>query len=186
LLGVYEECIEPPLRPPRNLKSSEVSVIEEKEKEKENEKYSVGYKKPPLDTRFKRGECRNPNGRAGKKRKVPAAPASDADIISMLDQETVEFQGRKISKREVKLRVLHAKACKGDIRAMQVLQSLCEKSANAAAKGGGKGGVLLLPSAVPLDEWEAAAAAQQAQFREQGTDYVDSVVPRPDQEVEQE
>jgi leucyl aminopeptidase (aminopeptidase T) len=28
------------------------------------------------------------------------------------------------------------------------------------------GGVLLLPADVPLDEWEAAAAAQQAQFRE--------------------
>jgi hypothetical protein len=30
----------------------------------------------------------------------------------------------------------------------------------------GKGGVLLLPADVPLEEWEAAAAAQQAQFRE--------------------
>lgn len=30
----------------------------------------------------------------------------------------------------------------------------------------GKGGVLLLPADVPLDQWEAAAAAQQAQFRE--------------------
>lgn len=31
---------------------------------------------------------------------------------------------------------------------------------------GKAGGVLLLPTAVPLDDWEAAAAAQQAQYRE--------------------
>lgn len=30
-----------------------------------------------------------------------------------------------------------------------------------------KGGVLLVPAAVPLDQWEAAAAAQQAKYREQ-------------------
>lgn len=34
------------------------------------------------------------------------------------------------------------------------------------AVGDGKGGVLLLPADVPLDEWEAASAAQQAKYRE--------------------
>lgn len=34
----------------------------------------------------------------------------------------------------------------------------------------GKGGVLLLPADVPLDEWEAASAAQQAQYRERAYD----------------
>lgn len=33
-------------------------------------------------------------------------------------------------------------------------------------EAGSKGGVLLLPAAVPLQDWEAAAAAQQAQYRE--------------------
>jgi transposase-like protein len=37
-------------------------------------------------------------------------------------------------------------------------------TAKIAATNGG--GVLLLPADVPLDEWEAAAAAQQAQYRE--------------------
>lgn len=42
-------------------------------------------------------------------------------------------------------------------------------------EGSAGGGVLLMPAPVPLDEWEAAAAAQQAKFRER---------PRMEPEVE--
>lgn len=39
--------------------------------------------------------------------------------------------------------------------------------ASSKARPGSPGGVLLLPADLPLDQWEAAAAAQQAQYREQ-------------------
>lgn len=47
------------------------------------------------------------------------------------------------------------------------------------AVGDGKGGVLLLPADVPLDEWEAASAAQQAKYRERAYDNPEARDMRP-------
>ncbi len=130
----------------------------------------VGYKKPPVSGRIKPGERRNPNGRRGKKTKPEATskPETDMDIIARLDSELIEANGVSMSRREVELRVLSNKAMKGDVRASQHLDRVRAKApANTPAVAGG---VLLLPSPVPLHEWEASAAIQQAQFRERKDD----------------
>lgn len=43
------------------------------------------------------------------------------------------------------------------------------------------GGVLLVPADVPLDEWSAAAARQQAQYREAPREILDELADREDQ-----
>lgn len=130
----------------------------------DDDDYEVGYKRPPLHTRFKPGENRNPNGRRGKKIRPKPVELTDAEIVARLEAETVEFQGRRISKREAMNRVLYAKALSGDLKAIAMIESKKQKSRDARQNSGG--GVLLIPADVPLHEWEASAAIQQAQYRE--------------------
>ena len=123
----------------------------------------VGYKKPPLAGRIKKGERRNPYGRRGKKKAPSAARMTDAEIIAMIDNELIDFQGRKITKREAELRLLQANALRSDLRASQTLDNLRKRVKSDKPAAGG--GVLLVPSPVPLHEWSASAAIQQAKFR---------------------
>jgi hypothetical protein len=125
----------------------------------------VGYKSPPESGRIKKGERRNPNGRRGKGKKAPAASETSLKaIIERVENELVEFNGTMITKREAQVRVLFAKAMQGDVRASKMVDEMRKQA--GLDKAGSAGGVLLLPASVPLEEWEAAAAAQQAQFRD--------------------
>ncbi|WP_066802949.1 DUF5681 domain-containing protein [Sphingomonas asaccharolytica] len=130
----------------------------------DNDDYEVGYKRPPKTTRFKKGQCANPTGRRGKKQKPAPQDNSDRAIIERLSEELIEHNGRMITVREAELLVIRAKALKGDLKAIQMWQALREK---LAPKNEKRGGVLLVPCSVPLDEWEASTARQQAPFREQ-------------------
>jgi hypothetical protein len=123
----------------------------------------VGYKCPPKSGRIRKGERRNPNGRRGKK-KVPAKVETEAEILVRLDSELVEFQGGMITRKEASLRVLYSLAMKGNSRAITALERL-----RATAKAGSeeqRGGVLVVPGTVPLEQWSLAAIKQQAQYRE--------------------
>lgn len=128
----------------------------------DDEAEKVGYKCPPLSGRIKKGERRNPDGRRGKN-KAPAKVETDAEILARLDNELVEFQGRMITKKEAGLRVLHTLATKGNPRAITAIERV-----RAAAKAGSveqRGGVLVVPGMVPIDEWCLAAIRQQAPYR---------------------
>jgi hypothetical protein len=87
-----------------------------------------------------------------------------AEIIRALDSEHIECHGRQISRREFELRMFQAKALKGELAAAKHLESLRQSSGQreTAVK---TGGVLLLSAKVPLHEWEASAAIQQAKYR---------------------
>lgn len=130
----------------------------------DDDDYKVGYKRPPLHSRFRPGENRNPNGRRGKKIRPKRVEVTDAEIVAQLEAETVEFQGRRISKHEAMNRVLYAKALSGDLKAIAMIEAKKQKA--GGARQNTVGGVLLIPAGVPLHEWEASAAIQQAQYRE--------------------
>lgn len=132
--------------------------------------YEVGYRKPPEGGRIRKGEVRNPNGRRGKKSSLTSVvPDSDSAIIARIESELVNANGQEMTKRELAIRVLQAKALKGDTRAWQQLEALRAKTRASEPKQAG--GVLLLPAEVPLEEWEASAAIQQAKYREQPNNY---------------
>ena len=132
--------------------------------------YDVGYRKPPQAGRIKKGEVRNPNGRRGKKSSAKSDLAeSDSAIVARIEAELINANGQEMSKRELAIRVLQSKALKGDIRAWHEFEALRAKTRASEPKSGG--GVLLLPGNVPLHEWEASAAIQQAKFREKPNDY---------------
>lgn len=124
--------------------------------------YKVGYKKPPISTQIRPGECRNPNGRRGKRHR-PAIDNSEAAILERLDAEIVAVGSLKMTKREPGLRRLHNQSLMGDVRAAQILD---KKRATAAVANPVEGsGILVVPAPLDFDEWGSRAFKQQAKFR---------------------
>ena len=91
--------------------------------------HEVGYRKPPKATQFKSGVSGNPSG----KRKVPLTFSQRLDRILA---ETIEVsergQTRRISKEDVFLKQLVAKAIAGDRQFARLLVDyLKQRQANA-------------------------------------------------------
>lgn len=87
--------------------------------------YEVGYKKPPVHSRFKKGQSGNPRGRPSRFRNL----ASIFDGV--LDEKVaiVENNGRRrqISKREAIVRQYLNGSLKGDPRAAQMIIRLLSR-----------------------------------------------------------
>ena len=77
--------------------------------------YEVGYRKPPKDTRFKKGESRNPFGR----------PRGSHNVLTDMRDELSGYittqDGTKISKGRALVKALYAQALKGNVRAATLL-----------------------------------------------------------------
>jgi hypothetical protein len=84
--------------------------------------YEVGYGRPPVHSRFKKGESANPKGR-GKRE-----PSPMADVIHNVLFEQVEYrEGRRIrraSKQELMIRKLFSAALRGDVSSARALLKL--------------------------------------------------------------
>jgi hypothetical protein len=87
-----------------------------------NDKYEVGYGRPPAAGRFKPGQSGNPNGRPRRRKK--AMPAIFALLCESLQQKIrVEQNGRS---RDITVlnaivqRITHA-ALKGDLKAIEFI-----------------------------------------------------------------
>jgi hypothetical protein len=96
--------------------------------------YEVGYKKPPVHSRWKKGQCGN---RAGRPQKKPALPSLDAGIIEALAARvTVKENGtvRQVSKYDVALTQLANKAASGHIPTIKLLLPLLSRLAEAATR----------------------------------------------------
>ncbi|MBP0438385.1 DUF5681 domain-containing protein [Tianweitania sediminis] len=89
--------------------------------------YSVGYGKPPLETRFKKGESRR-----GGSRKAGKSLAEE--INELLREKVLVTEGgvqRRLSKRTAILKTMIAKAAKGDLRAADFLFRQASGAENA-------------------------------------------------------
>lgn len=87
--------------------------------------YKVGYKRPPVGTRFKPGQSGNPKGRKKQARNFKT------DVRHELDELiTVREGGREIrtTKQRALVKALVAAAIKGDMRATTALVSFCAKA----------------------------------------------------------
>ena len=85
--------------------------------------YRVGYGKPPLETRFKRGQSGNPRGRP------PGAKNLSTLLNEALNEPVVitENGGRKkVSKRQASLEQLVNEAAKGNWRALKLLVDILQ------------------------------------------------------------
>jgi Family of unknown function (DUF5681) len=84
--------------------------------------YEVGYGRPPIPSRFKKGECRNRKGR-GKRE-----PSRMADVIHNVLVEEVEYKEgrhtRRASKQELVIRQFFSAALRGDVGSADALLKL--------------------------------------------------------------
>ena len=124
----------------------------------------IGYKSPPKEHQFKRGQSGNPNGRP-RKIKQPKRDDSQAAMLERAANETIMVRGEEMTMQELSIHALQRKAATGDTRAIALLAKL-RAEAGIGMKPGFAGGVLVVPGTVPIDEWTLAAARQQAKFRE--------------------
>jgi len=83
---------------------------------KKKRDYEVGYRKPPIETRFRTGQSGNPTGRP---KRVPIIdPGMLLEAIDNEEINVVENGRRKrMPKLEIEFRQLFTKALKGDLRA---------------------------------------------------------------------
>jgi len=86
---------------------------------------AVGYKRPPVATRFKPGQSGNPKGRKKGVRNFKTDVRHELDEII-----TVHESGRpmKITKQRALVKALVAAAINGDMRATTALVSFCTKA----------------------------------------------------------
>ena len=83
--------------------------------EDEND-YKVGPGRPPLHTRFKKGQSGNPGGRSKKN-----LPALLADALNEPVFVTIDGERRQITKREAVVHQLVNKSTSADLRATKML-----------------------------------------------------------------
>lgn len=145
--------------------------------------YKVGYKKPPKEHRFKKGQSGNPNGRP---RKAPAQPRDDspAAVLKRADERTIPVNGSEYTPFALEVMALQAKAAKGDVAASRQLTSIRKELgllASAPMQVGG--GVLVVPGPMDEADFEKLAFKQQAPFRERTTDYDEKGKKEPDDDL---
>ena len=97
-------------------------------------------------------------------RNTHSRPSDAIAIVQNLNSETVELEGRKISKREAHLTLLYVRSIKGDISASAGLQRI--RAACRADKPPEKVGYLVVPEPMSDEAFAEFAYKQQAQFRE--------------------
>jgi hypothetical protein len=83
--------------------------------------YVVGYGKPPQNTRFKKGQSGNPNGRKARVKNVATLLSIELDRLITVRDGAIE---KKISKREAIITSLVNDGIKGKPAARQMLISL--------------------------------------------------------------
>jgi len=78
--------------------------------------YKVGPGRPPLHTRFKKGQSGNPGGRSAKN-----LPTLLADALNEQVFVTIDGRRRKITKREAIVTQMVNKSASADLRATKML-----------------------------------------------------------------
>ena len=93
--------------------------------------YKVGYKKPPLHTRFRKGQSGNPRGRPRGSKNLSTLLT---DALNEPVVVTEDGRRRKISKRELGIRQLVNKFAMAEAQATKILLGLIQERDRLAAE----------------------------------------------------
>lgn len=97
------------------------SAVRESSARERVDDYEVGYKKPPRNTRFKRGRSGNPKGRP------KGAKNLRTELAEELQERVLIREGgkpRRVSKQRAMLKRLAEKALQGDTRAASLIVNM--------------------------------------------------------------
>ena len=89
--------------------------------------FKVGPGRPPLHTRFKKGQSGNPGGRSKKNLSALLADALNEPVFLTIDGER-----RKITKREAVVHQLVDKSTSADLRATKMLLDMMKEAEHKA------------------------------------------------------
>jgi hypothetical protein len=95
------------------------------DKDQENTGYQVGYRKPPANTRFKKGQSGNPKGRP------KGALNLDTLLARALREQVIVQEGgrrKKITKLEAAVKQLANRAASGDLAALRQMVMLLDSA----------------------------------------------------------
>jgi hypothetical protein len=111
---------------------------------KEND-YEVGYGKPPVATRFKKGQSGNPSG---KPKKI-ALEFDPGKVLQSIDNEeiVVQFDGKRkrMRKLEIYFQQLFNKAIRGDLTAARFIAKMAAKYFGPEAEGPSETEFIIVP-----------------------------------------
>ncbi len=119
----------------------------------------VGYKRPPKQSRFKKGKSGNPKGRPKGRKNL------STHLYRILNERILIKEGDKvckITKGEAMLKSLMQKALKGDAKAINLMMvALRQFGEDEPAAVAGASGVLAVTGMVLSEtDWEALAQEQ--------------------------
>jgi hypothetical protein len=131
----------------------------------------VGYRRPPVKSRFRKGQSGNPRGRRKGQRNLGPVLA---EVLRQTVTVKQDGKAQRMSKGEALIRILLTKAHNGDRRAIKAMIELSEKIGRieiADLKLGGRGNYefMLIPGmATSAEEWqrEIDARHETADLRE--------------------
>jgi hypothetical protein len=107
--------------------------------------YDVGYGKPPVATRFKKGQSGNPSGKAKK----AAQEFDPGKVLQSIDNEEiiVQLDGRRkrMPKAEIFFRQLFTKAIRGDLTAARLIAKMAAKYFGPEAEGPSQTQFVIVP-----------------------------------------
>jgi hypothetical protein len=111
----------------------------------EEKDYEVGYRKPPVDTRFKKGQSGNPSGRPKK----IAQELDPGKILQSIDNEeifvVIDGRSKLMRKAEVEFRRMFTKAIKGDLTAARLIANMAKKYLAPEAMGPSETEFIIVP-----------------------------------------
>lgn len=93
--------------------------------------YKVGYRKPPKNHQFRKGQSGNPKGRAKGSRNLETILREEMDRVVTVSEGG---QRRKYTKLEIILRVMADKAATGNIAAFRELMKLLTSTLQTPAE----------------------------------------------------
>ena len=85
------------------------------------DRYSVGYRKPPLQTRFRKGKSGNPKGRPKGSRNLKTDLLEEVEKKIMLK---VDGRTQSVSRRQALVKTMVADALRGNPKARALVLSL--------------------------------------------------------------
>ena len=121
--------------------------------------YRVGYRNPPIEHQFTPGKSANPNGRsigARGRRTVARVVANELHDVK------IDGMPPRLSTLELVLLTLRNEAVKGNVGAIQLVESLVTKYGPSQDKE--TPGVLVAPATLTPEEWIANARQRNAEL----------------------
>jgi len=97
--------------------------------------YEVGYGRPPVATRFQKGQSGNPSG---KPKKVPRL-LDPGKVLEAIDNEEISVtdngKRKRMTKVEIQFRQLFVKAIRGDMKAARLIVKMATEYFVPEARG---------------------------------------------------